>query len=546
MAKKGDYENWRVVDFFCGAGGFSEGFHQAGFDVIRAYDIWEPAIVTHNKNHPNKSSEVAKYGDVYNISILPDEEFEKWVPDSEVIIGSPPCVAFSNSNKSGKGDKALGIKLLESYLRIVARKKFKKDSKLKYWILENVSNVQSYIKDSYTMEELELEYLGDYVLDVKNEMANVYNTKYYGVPSNRKRYICGEFCRPVETNDDNTVKTLRDAMVPLGNMTGEDFEEVYDPNFNFKLEKNLVSDLFYVKEIAKFEWNKAKRQKQDKGYMGKMSFPENLDRPARTVMATMSSSSRESMIFPYKKGRYRYPTIREVATIMSFPIDYRFYGDSDSIKYKLVGNAVPPKFSYALAKAILIHEGKPVNEIYIKKTFPEKDSDFCDLNYKVFELKVEKEKKYKTKFKYHVPYLIIRSYRTELLNEFVHEKVVWKAEIHKSQGNSARIYTFNNLNLDFMDKKDSLFIDRYVKKIIIEIGSFNQLQRNYCMPIDSKIEGGLKGPEEILGNIRELIDERFHGYNGEIYDKNEDVFIPEKICISYYILKQIIGGIEHE
>ena len=41
-----------VADFFCGAGGFSEGFHQAGFKVIFGLDNWKPAIETHDLNHP--------------------------------------------------------------------------------------------------------------------------------------------------------------------------------------------------------------------------------------------------------------------------------------------------------------------------------------------------------------------------------------------------------------------------------------------------------------------------------------------------------------
>ena len=47
--------------------------------------------------------------------------------------------------------------------------------------------------------------------------------------------------------------------------------------------------------------------------MGRMSFPENITVPARTVMATMSTSSRESMILGNNDGRYRLPTVREVS-----------------------------------------------------------------------------------------------------------------------------------------------------------------------------------------------------------------------------------------
>ena len=36
----------RVADFFCGGGGFSEGFRQAGFQIVFAVDKWEPAVTT--------------------------------------------------------------------------------------------------------------------------------------------------------------------------------------------------------------------------------------------------------------------------------------------------------------------------------------------------------------------------------------------------------------------------------------------------------------------------------------------------------------------
>lgn len=112
----------RVADFFCGGGGFSEGFRQAGFNIVFAVDKWEPAITTYKGNKPGVN---AILDDVIRISNLPDDEFEALVPDSEVIIGSPPCQSFSHSNKSGNADKSIGIQLIEAYLKIIARKKYK-------------------------------------------------------------------------------------------------------------------------------------------------------------------------------------------------------------------------------------------------------------------------------------------------------------------------------------------------------------------------------------------------------------------------------------
>lgn len=182
--------------------------------------------------------------------------------------------------------------------------------------------------------------------------------KYFGVPTNRKRSICGLYPDLQELNGEKDIITLGEVQKALGKPTPLSYsnssEIVKDPIYGIEMLSKELTDHHYVKEVPYFEWIKAKRQKQDKGYMGKMAFPENKDKPARTIMATLSGSSRESMIFNLEdsENRYRFPTIREVATLMSFPIDFRFYGDSDSVKYRMIGNAVTPKFSYEIAKVI--------------------------------------------------------------------------------------------------------------------------------------------------------------------------------------------------
>jgi DNA (cytosine-5)-methyltransferase 1 len=88
-----------------------------------------------------------------------------------------------------------------------------------------------------------------------------------------------------------------------------------------------------------------------------MSFPENLENPSRTITATKLDNSREALIYHDELGRkgngqYRTPTIREIAVLMSFPITYQFLGPENT-KWRLVGNAVTPLVSAAIAKATL-------------------------------------------------------------------------------------------------------------------------------------------------------------------------------------------------
>ena len=258
----------RVADFFCGGGGFSEGFRQAGYDIMFAVDKWEPAVNTYRGNKPGVN---VIQDDVIRISKLPEDEFEALVPDTEVIIGSPPCQSFSHSNKSGNGDKTLGIQLIEAYLRIIARKKFKHNSILQYWVLENVPAVKDYIKEEYTAADLELD--GDFVLKPLGGASGKYNAKYFGAPTNRERFLCGEFPPLVATKQDNNVTTLKMVLDSLGDPLSRDYERITDINYpDLTLERQQVTDHHYVYELADFEWKTAKRLKQDKGYMGSVTF----------------------------------------------------------------------------------------------------------------------------------------------------------------------------------------------------------------------------------------------------------------------------------
>jgi DNA (cytosine-5)-methyltransferase 1 len=78
------------------------------------------------------------------------------LPNTEIIIGSPPCVSFSSSNKSGNADKSLGVELTETFLRIVAVKKHQPNSILKAWFMENVVNSKRYLQTAYTFKDLGL------------------------------------------------------------------------------------------------------------------------------------------------------------------------------------------------------------------------------------------------------------------------------------------------------------------------------------------------------------------------------------------------------
>lgn len=537
----------RVADFFCGGGGFSEGFRQAGFEIVFAVDKWAPAVNTYKGNKPGVN---IIRDDVIRISELPDDEFEALVPDSEVIIGSPPCQSFSHSNKSGGADKSIGIKLIEAYLRIIARKKFKQGSVLRYWVLENVPAVKKYIKEEYAAADLGLK--GDFVLRPHDGASGKYNAKFFGAPTNRERYLCGEFPEPIAIGGDDDVTTLQMVLNSLGDPLSAENDIITDVNYpELTLERRQVTDHGYIYELADFECKTAKRLKQDKGYMGRMSFPENTARPARTVMATMSTSSREAMILGYGENRYRLPTVREAACMMSFPIDYWFYGETKATKHTLVGNAVPPKMSYAIAKAIAEAENEPIPEHYPRIVHDE-TIDFMNLNGMVFEIKQERRRRDVAKFKYHIPYLIIDAYRVELTNyhsDFEGRQFKWDAEIHYSQGkDKAKVHT-PTIAVDDIPRQYRRAITDFLENIHNRLPGMNEFQLSYCMTTQQREMQQRLGPYELLDDIRAFIDKilKPEKQKESLPIDEEPKQLPTAILIGYYMLTNIthyMGGLQ--
>lgn len=420
-----------VADFFCGAGGFTEGFNQVGFNVTFALDCWKPAVETHDLNHPGcKSTHL-------NILNLDSEEtIDEVVPDTDIIVGSPPCISFSNSNKSGKADKTLGIKLIERFLKIVLYKKTKPNSILKYWIMENVPNSLKCVKDVYTAKELGLdENLPDLIVGNKNILV----ASDYGTSQGRKRAICGDYIVPRKTHCENNIH-IDLIMKELGPPLNNNKTKIQDPSFSgINLPKEQVSDHSYDSEIPNEWWEKAKRLKTDHGYMGKMDFPDRTDRLCRTIMATESYCSRESIIFPKENTQaFRAPTIRELACCMGFPIDYQFVGNTSTAKHKLIGNAVCVQVSKALANEIMI-------EMNLELQVPKREVKSIPFNLNnikapLFSKFKVKPKKINSKYRIHVPTIKIKQLRVELDNtesDFENDTFTWHCYLHKGSGEKA-------------------------------------------------------------------------------------------------------------
>lgn len=513
-----------VADFFCGAWGFSEWFRQKWFDVIFALDNWKPAVETHDLNHPAHKTTLMNILELDTV-----EKIDAVIPDTEIIVWSPPCVSFSYSNKAGKADKSLWIQLIMQYLKIVLWKMHKPNSKLKYWIMENVPNSKNFVKPKYTWQELWLPWKWP---DLEITTNEVLLASDYWAPQNRLRFVCWNYPVPKKTHKWKEV-LVKDVMKHLHNpLLSNKVSDIEDPIYGFSLQKSKLTDHFYDTRIPESDWKKAQRLKEDHGFMGKMSFPEWLDRTSRTVTATQSASTRESIIFGAEKNKdwnrdcYRLPTIREISCFMGFPIDYQFGWSNESTKYKLVWNAVCPPMSAALAWAILekLWKKNPNFINWKRNTAP------VDLTWRKIKLKSQSTKKITAKYSRHIPYLKVSSLRVELTNKdsnFEKEKFKWTTSLHRGSWKGAKSYDVENSLLSGISKalshesKFQKLMDYIEKQVDCRVTSHNEMQKKLCWVSTSKH----LWPDELLETIKNWIDKFFwKEYDNIIVEKEKIVW----------------------
>ena len=93
------------VDLFCGAGGFSRGFLDAGYDVVLGVDYDDAALETFQRNHGNTHAMKLDLYDEKNIDVIVQYLKSIGISDLDVLIGGPPCQGFSYAGKMEIDDK---------------------------------------------------------------------------------------------------------------------------------------------------------------------------------------------------------------------------------------------------------------------------------------------------------------------------------------------------------------------------------------------------------------------------------------------------------
>jgi DNA (cytosine-5)-methyltransferase 1 len=345
-----------VLDLFCGCGGFSTGFLQAGFNIKYAIDNWKGCEETFKYNHPGTEFFLS------DIQKINPEDFKNKV---DIIIGSPPCQNFSIANNNPDIEK--GMSLVNEYLRWIDV------IKPKFWIMENVPGLKKYLKPN-------------------NYRIEILNCANYGVPQKRIRCFSGKYFVPGPTHSKNPQVDLfgnklekwisvQEALKIKGILTNQQSInncKANSPFFSSENVSRVVTTSSYLKFIPYSDkWlekhppiNKEKvsltiSSKNDKNYFKISDIPNDIcfdnletsqcehsqriireNEPGPTISTKMRSTNKIQ-----DNQEYRRLSVRECAILQSFPNDFIFHGSLTN-QYTMVGNAVPPLMSYHLAKEI--------------------------------------------------------------------------------------------------------------------------------------------------------------------------------------------------
>lgn len=318
----------RAIDFYSGIGGWSLGLKMAGIEVVASYEWWGKANRTNHKNNLHLAAEV----DIRELSL------DSLPKDVDIVVGSPPCTQFSYSNRGGSGDIEDGLKDIAKFLSIVDH------VKPKWWAMENVPRVASIIE--HEMQP------GGRLAQFAHlaPSVRVVDMCEWGLPQRRQRCIAGNFDFDLlyAYRAHTKARTLGDVIRSLSSAV------VTDPIYGITLPALEMHDHSIEEFLSDEEERMNRDMKTFHPVYNNMAFPDPLDRTGRTITATCTRVSRESIVIeaPEKKGRFRRLTVRERGCLQGFPITYQFYGDTYPQKLKMIGNAIPPLFTYYVAQAM--------------------------------------------------------------------------------------------------------------------------------------------------------------------------------------------------
>ena len=392
-------KKYTFIDLFAGCGGLSEGFYRQGFKALAHVEIdhWAcETLRTRMKHYGYKDydKEVIEY-DITSKDILERIDLAVNGRTVDIIIGGPPCQAYSTAGRVRDGKKMASDPrnyLFESYVKIL------EFYSPKFFVFENVTGLLSARVNNAPILPKILKALGKKYNVVSNPEILVHNTADFGVPQLRKRVIIMGVRKDLNMDTiklyNDVIKThwspetpecerkgrkhFVDVRAAIGDLPPvEPGCDASTPEYNYpcnneflkKIGKTGIHPLmdhvarnhndldrerFQVMIHNHWSFGQLRREMPQYEHEHARVFDNSYvvqwwDLPSKTILAHIHKDGFQ-FIHPDEAQRRTF-TVRETARIQSFPDDFEFKG-SRGEKYKQIGNAVPPIFAEAIAKSI--------------------------------------------------------------------------------------------------------------------------------------------------------------------------------------------------
>lgn len=342
-------KNLKAVDFFCSGGGMTNGMRQAGIKVIAGIDNDETCKETYEFNNPGSAF---LHEDVFELTA---KELESRLSlqrndDDLILIGCSPCQYWSVIQTDKTRSKKSRNLLLEF-------ERFVQYFNPGYVLVENVPGILKK-KESSGLESF-----------IENLVARGYSVHYgvvnlneYGVPQSRQRFslLATRLHKtPIFPKANKRRRpTVRSVLGPQNGFPKLQPGTRDTRRSNHSTAAISPLNLLRLKKTRKnggswSDWA-ADKSLRRRHYRGD-GFPDNYgrmawDKPAPTITTRFHSIS---------NGRFAHPSenrgmsIREGATLQTFPKSYYFPHERLAVSARIIGNAVPPVFARRLAETII-------------------------------------------------------------------------------------------------------------------------------------------------------------------------------------------------
>ena len=339
-------KTYDFVDFFCGCGGMSYGFHKMAeltgrFRWAGAVDIDRHAIDTYTTNYSRTPANL-------NLGEAEVDELKRSLDLDDknelILIGCAPCQGFSAHRKKDHRGPDSRNTLVERFAELAAA------MRPKMIIMENVPDLLAKKHWNHYKAFRDTIKVAGYHIAVK-----ILNMADYGTPQARFRTVLlasRDFIPtlPEAVFKPDQYRTVRDAIGHLPPLEAG--------------EKNPEDPMHVTSKHRKETIDILKQVPKDGGSRPRGVGPQCLDKvagfydvygrlawnkPAVTITARCRTPSCGRFVHP---DQDRGLSVREAGLLQGFPPDFIFEGPFDD-KYKQIGNAVSPIFSTRLAGHVL-------------------------------------------------------------------------------------------------------------------------------------------------------------------------------------------------